>query len=40
MKLTKLIIENFRSFGPIPTTINIDDLTALIGANSSGKPLY
>ncbi|MDM5311612.1 ATP-dependent nuclease [Peribacillus frigoritolerans] len=37
MKLTKLIIENFRSFGPIPTTINIDDLTALIGANSSGK---
>lgn len=37
MKLAKITIENFRSFGPSPTTVNIDELTALIGANSSGK---
>lgn len=37
MKLTTLIINNFRSFGPKSTTINISDLTAFIGHNSAGK---
>lgn len=37
MKLTKLILNNYRSFGPVETTINISDLTAIIGHNSSGK---
>ncbi|MHA4090129.1 ATP-dependent nuclease [Bacillus cereus] len=37
MKLTKLIFNNYRSFGPTDTTINISDLTAFIGHNSSGK---
>lgn len=37
MKLTKLIFNNYRSFGPNDTTINISDLTAFIGHNSSGK---
>ncbi|MGK9185696.1 AAA family ATPase [Priestia filamentosa] len=37
MRLVKLTIENFRSFGPNPTHINIADLTAFIGHNSSGK---
>lgn len=37
MKLTKLIFNNYRSFGPTDTTIDISDLTAFIGHNSSGK---
>lgn len=37
MKLVKLILSNYRSFGPEPTTINITDLTAFIGHNSAGK---
>lgn len=37
MKLVKLTLENYRSFGPEPTSINISDLTALIGSNSAGK---
>jgi predicted ATP-dependent endonuclease of OLD family len=37
MKLTKLVFNNYRSFGPTDTTINISDLTAFIGHNSSGK---
>ncbi|MDI7740600.1 AAA family ATPase [Lysinibacillus fusiformis] len=37
MKLTKLVFNNYRSFGPIDTTIHISDLTAFIGHNSSGK---
>ncbi|USK32596.1 AAA family ATPase [Bacillus sp. F19] len=37
MKLTKLILKNYRSFGPKSTTINITDLTAFIGHNSAGK---
>ncbi|QOY37594.1 AAA family ATPase [Anaerobacillus isosaccharinicus] len=37
MKLTKLILNNYRSFGPNDTIINISDLTAFIGHNSSGK---
>jgi putative ATP-dependent endonuclease of the OLD family len=37
MKLTKLVFNNYRSFGPTDTTIDISDLTAFIGHNSSGK---
>lgn len=37
MKLTKLVFNNYRSFGPTDTTIEISDLTALVGHNSSGK---
>jgi putative ATP-dependent endonuclease of the OLD family len=37
MKLVKLNLENYRSFGPSPTSIDISDLTALIGSNSAGK---
>ncbi|MNO37376.1 recombination protein F [compost metagenome] len=37
MKLTKLVFNNYRSFGSADTTINISDLTAFIGHNSSGK---
>lgn len=37
MKLTKLVFNNYRSFGPTDTIINISDLTAFIGHNSSGK---
>lgn len=37
MKLTKLVLNNYRSFGPTDTTIHISDLTAFIGHNSSGK---
>jgi len=38
VKIIKLIIQNFRCFGNIETEINFEeDLTALIGLNSSGK---
>lgn len=37
MKLTKIILNNYRSFGPTDTVINISDLTTLVGHNSSGK---
>jgi len=37
MKLTKLVVNNYRSFGPTDTIFNISDLTAFIGHNSSGK---
>lgn len=37
MKLTKIVFNNYRSFGPTDTTINISNLTAFIGHNSSGK---
>ncbi|AMW99782.1 ATP-dependent nuclease [Rummeliibacillus stabekisii] len=37
MKLTKLVFNNYRSFGPTDITIYISDLTAFIGHNSSGK---
>lgn len=37
MKLTKIIIKNYRCFGPNPTTIEFDNLTGFIGHNSSGK---
>lgn len=37
MELTKLVLYNYRSFGPIATTIEISKLTAFVGHNSSGK---
>lgn len=37
MRLKKLKLRNFRCFGPNETVIFFDDMTALIGANSSGK---
>ncbi len=37
MKLVKLKLYNYRSFGESEQIINFDELTALIGNNSSGK---
>ncbi len=37
MKLHRLRISNFQSFGPDPIEITLDDLTFLIGPNGSGK---
>lgn len=37
MRLTRLTIAGFRCFGPDPVEVNVDDLTALVGANGAGK---
>jgi len=37
MKIKSLTLQNFRSFGPIPTTIDLEDLTAFVGSNGCGK---
>jgi len=37
MVLKKIKLKNFRCFGSDETTISFDDLTAFIGANSTGK---
>ncbi|MNO15623.1 hypothetical protein D3C76_52920 [compost metagenome] len=37
MRLNKLRISNFRSYGPTETVIDFEDITTFIGANSSGK---
>ncbi|MFG2825185.1 ATP-dependent endonuclease [Kitasatospora sp. NPDC048365] len=38
MFIEKLVLENFKCFGPEPTSIRLDEgTTALIGANGSGK---
>jgi predicted ATP-dependent endonuclease of OLD family len=37
MKLSRIIISNYRCFGKAPTTIEINNLTGFIGHNSSGK---
>jgi putative ATP-dependent endonuclease of OLD family len=37
MRIAKLCLSNFRSFGEAPTTISLDDLTVLIGTNGTGK---
>lgn len=37
MRLAKLILRNFRCFGPEEMSVDFDDLTAVIGANSAGK---
>ena len=37
MKIERVLIKNFRSFGPTETKLRLDNVTALIGANGSGK---
>ncbi|MEV0901449.1 TOPRIM nucleotidyl transferase/hydrolase domain-containing protein [Actinoplanes sp. NPDC049802] len=37
MKIVALRLSNFQSFGPEPTTIDLDDLTYVLGPNGSGK---
>lgn len=38
MKIEKIILKNFRCFGPEPTEINLEaGLTALVGGNGAGK---
>ena len=37
MRLSKIKLYNYRCFGPIEQTIEIDNLTTFIGNNSSGK---
>ena len=37
MIIKEIILKNFRCFGPDEETIQFDDLTTIIGANSSGK---
>jgi predicted ATP-dependent endonuclease of OLD family len=37
MKVQSISLRNFRSFGPSLTTVELADLTALIGVNGSGK---
>lgn len=37
MIIKELILKNFRCFGPDEETIEFDNLTTIIGANSSGK---
>lgn len=37
MRIASLAITNFRCFGAAPETLNLGDLTALVGANGSGK---
>jgi len=37
MKIQKLKIKNFRCFGPEESNIPLEDLTAFIGSNSTGK---
>lgn len=37
MRLATLTLCNFRCFGATPVTIDLDDLTMLIGANGAGK---
>lgn len=37
MRITQLTVSNFRCFGPEGVTVGLDNLVALIGANSSGK---
>lgn len=37
MRIVNLTLKNFRCFGDVSTTISLDNLTAFIGANGSGK---
>jgi len=37
VQITELRIRNFRSYGDRETLVTLDKLTAVIGANSSGK---
>ncbi len=37
MRIASLSLTNFRCFGPATTTVDLDDMTALIGGNGCGK---
>jgi putative ATP-dependent endonuclease of the OLD family len=37
VKIEQVTLQNFRSFGPEPTTLDLAERTALIGSNGSGK---
>lgn len=37
MKLVRLRLSNFRSFGPDPTVVGLNDITFLLGPNGAGK---
>lgn len=37
MKLVRLRLSNFRSFGPEPTVVQLSDMTYLLGPNGAGK---
>jgi energy-coupling factor transporter ATP-binding protein EcfA2 len=37
VRIAQLTLKSFRCFGAEPVTVDLDDLTALIGANGSGK---
>ncbi|MEN9491397.1 MAG: hypothetical protein RJA63_1846 [Pseudomonadota bacterium] len=37
MKLVRLRLSNFRSFGPGPTVVELTDMTFLLGPNGAGK---
>lgn len=37
MKLVRVTVSNFQSFGPVPTTIDLGPMTFLIGPNGAGK---
>lgn len=37
MQIESVTLKNFRCYGPEPTTIHFNELTALIGANACGK---
>ena len=37
MKVCQLRLSNFQSFGPGPTTIELEDLTYVLGPNGAGK---
>ena len=37
MRIESVTLSNSQSYGEEPTTVQLDDLTALIGTNGSGK---
>lgn len=37
MRIARICLSNFRCFGEASTTINLDNLTVLIGTNGTGK---
>ena len=37
MRVCRLRLKNFQSFGPEPTAIELDELTYVLGPNGSGK---
>lgn len=37
MRLQRILLSNFQSFGPEPTELTLTDMTYLIGPNGSGK---